>query len=138
MNTRQGDFLYCNIADLICCGVFIVLAVCTGIFWVNEQNTFPEEMKYCFLAASCIIGFVVCCYSVAAVDNKFLLLLLILLKLLLAGLFLLLGLFAIGSLLAALDKEQSKSERLAHAARGAAATAASGVVFHFIKRYIKH
>ncbi len=138
MNTRQGNFLYYNIADLICSGVFVVLAGCTVIFWANEQKTSVAEVKYCLLIASCIFGLVAARYSVMAVDNKFSLLLLIPLKLLLAGVFLLLGFFAIGSFLAALDKEHSKPERLAHAARGAAATAATGFMYHFIKQYIKH
>lgn len=115
-----------------------MLVLCTLAFWTNEQKTSVAEVKYCLLIASCIFGLVTGRYSVAAVDNKFSLLLLIPLKLLLSGVFLLLGIFAIGSFLAALDKEPSRPERLAHAARGAAATAATGFMYHFIKRHIKH
>lgn len=137
MSARQGNFLYYNIADLILCGVMVVLTACTIFFFMNEEKMGPL-VNYCLLAVSCLVGFVLYRYSTAAVDNKWLLLLLIPLKLLLAGVFLILGFIAIGSFCAALDKKQSNAERLGHVARGTASAVATGVIFHFIKRHIKH
>ncbi len=133
----RKNFLYYNTFDLILCCLLPLLGVVFSSFFPVGRET-PQAAFYSALAGIVLISVVVLCYSVAAVDNKFSLLLLVPLKLVLAGFLLTLGLVALASSAAALDKENSKSERLEHAALGAASAAATAFVFRFIKTRVKH
>lgn len=138
MSARKGNFLYYNIADhVFSCLLFLFAILLSYFFPLGTKGGSPLVMAIAFWGTA-VFSVVVICYTLAAIDNLLYLPLFLPIKLILAGLVVVFGIFTIGSLMSAAEKGKSSSERLAAAGKGVASGAASGGIYYLMQQCTKH